>query len=45
VLAVAGTAPEIIRRLNAEISAAMPQPDVRERLLAQCAEPLCGPPD
>jgi tripartite-type tricarboxylate transporter receptor subunit TctC len=45
VLAVAGTPPEIIRKLNAEIAGAMQQPDVRDRLLAQGAEPLSGPPD
>jgi len=34
-----------VKKLNAEISAVMQQPDVRERLLAQGAEPLSGPPD
>ena len=45
VLAAAGTPAHIVKKLNAEISAVMQQPDVRERLLAQGAEPLSGPPD
>ena len=45
VLAAAGTPPDIIRKLNAEIVGAMQQPETRERLLAQGAEPLSGPPD
>ena len=45
VLAPAGTPAPVVKRLNAEISQAMQQPDVRERLLAQGAEPLSGPPD
>ena len=35
----------IIKKLNAEISSVMQQADVRDRLLAQGAEPLWGPPD
>ena len=34
-----------MKKLNAEIAGAMQQTDVRERLLAQGAEPLAGPPD
>ena len=45
VLAATGTPPDIIRKLNAEISGVMQQPDVRERLLAQGAEPLAGRPN
>ncbi len=45
VLAPAGTSAAIIKRLNHEISLAMQQPDVRDRLLGQGAEPLWGPPD
>jgi tripartite-type tricarboxylate transporter receptor subunit TctC len=45
VLAPVGTPAHIAKKLNAEISAAMQQPEVRERLLAQGAEPLWGPPD
>ena len=45
VLAAAGTPAVIIKKLNAEIAGAMRQPDMRDRLLAQGAEPLAGPPD
>jgi tripartite-type tricarboxylate transporter receptor subunit TctC len=45
VLAAAGTPAHIIKQLNAAIAGAMQQPDVRDRLLAQGAEPLSGPPD
>jgi tripartite-type tricarboxylate transporter receptor subunit TctC len=45
VLAPAGTPAHIIKKLNQEISQAMQQPDVRDRLLGQGAEPLWGPPD
>jgi tripartite-type tricarboxylate transporter receptor subunit TctC len=45
VLAATGTPAAIIKKLNAEITAVMLQPDVRDRLLAQGAEPLSGPPD
>ena len=45
VLAPAGTPAAVIKKLNHEISQAMQQADVRERLLAQGAEPLWGPPD
>ena len=45
VLAAAGTPAHIINKLNAEINGAMREPEVRDRLLAQGAEPLSGPPD
>jgi tripartite-type tricarboxylate transporter receptor subunit TctC len=45
VLAAVGTPARVIDKLNAEINAAMQQPEVRDRLLAQGAEPLSGPPD
>jgi tripartite-type tricarboxylate transporter receptor subunit TctC len=45
VLAPAGTPASVVKKLNTEISQAMQQSDVRERLLAQGAEPLSGPPD
>ena len=45
VLAAAGTPAHIVKKLNAEIAGVMQQNDVRERLLAQGAEPLSGPPD
>jgi tripartite-type tricarboxylate transporter receptor subunit TctC len=45
VLAATGTPREIIIKLNAEIARIMQQPDVRDRLLAQGAEPLSGPPE
>ena len=45
VLGAAGTPAAIIKKLNAEISSVMQQADVRDRLLAQGAEPLWGPPD
>lgn len=45
VLAATGTPADIVKKLNAEIAGAMQQPEVRERLLAQGAEPLAGPPD
>jgi tripartite-type tricarboxylate transporter receptor subunit TctC len=38
VLAPAGTAPEIVARLAAELAAVMELPDVRERFAAQSAE-------
>lgn len=45
VLAAAATPLDVIRTLNAEIAGAMRESDVRERLLAQGAEPLSGPLD
>jgi tripartite-type tricarboxylate transporter receptor subunit TctC len=45
VLAPAGTPAHVVKKLNAEIAGAMQQADMRERLLAQGAEPLSGPPE
>jgi len=45
VFAAAKTPPSIVTRLNAEISALMKEPETRDRLLAQGAEPLPGSPD
>lgn len=44
ILAAAGTPPDIVRKLNAEISAVMREPDMRERVAAMGATPLAGPP-
>jgi tripartite-type tricarboxylate transporter receptor subunit TctC len=45
IFAAARTPQPIITRLNAELSGLMKEPDVRDRLVAQGAEPLSGPPD
>jgi tripartite-type tricarboxylate transporter receptor subunit TctC len=45
VFAAAKTPQNIISRLNAEISSIMTDAEMRERLLAQGAEPLSGTPD
>jgi tripartite-type tricarboxylate transporter receptor subunit TctC len=45
VFAAAKTPRSIVAKLNTEISAFMAAPEMRERLLAQGAEPLSGPPD
>jgi len=45
VFAAAKTPLSIVARLNAEISALMKEPETRDRLLAQGAEPLPGSPD
>src|SRR5712692_5403051 len=45
VLAPAGTPREIIARLNAETVKALEQPEVRNSLLAEGAEPIGGPPE
>jgi tripartite-type tricarboxylate transporter receptor subunit TctC len=45
VFATAKTPPAIVNRLYAELAAIMKEPEMRERLLAQGAEPLSGPPD
>jgi tripartite-type tricarboxylate transporter receptor subunit TctC len=39
------TPPAIVNRLNSEIIALMKEPEVRDRLLAQGAEPQPGPPE
>lgn len=44
-LAPAGTAPEIVARLNAELAAALKAPEVRERLAGEGAEPAPGTPE
>ena len=43
-VAPAGTPGPIIQRLNAEMGAALAQPDVRERIIASGAEPLTDSP-
>jgi tripartite-type tricarboxylate transporter receptor subunit TctC len=43
-LAPAGTPPDIVSRLNAEIAKAAQAPDVRERLLAEGTEPYTQTP-
>jgi tripartite-type tricarboxylate transporter receptor subunit TctC len=45
VMAPAGTPGDIVRRLNAELNAALQLPDIRERLATLGAEPLGGTPD
>ena len=45
VLAPAGTAPEIIAKLNAEINKGIKQPDVAKRLAAEGAETVGGTPE
>jgi tripartite-type tricarboxylate transporter receptor subunit TctC len=43
--AAAKTPQPIVTRLNAEITALLQEPQTRDRLLAQGAEPLPGPPE
>ncbi len=43
--ATGNTPRRIVERLNSEIAAVMKEADLRERLLAQGAEPVGGPPD
>jgi tripartite-type tricarboxylate transporter receptor subunit TctC len=45
VLAPAGTPKAIVERLNREIAAIIRQPDVRERLASEGAEPAGGTPE
>ena len=45
VLAPAGTPSAVITRLNGEVSKALQSADVRERLLAQGADPMPGTPE
>ncbi len=45
ILAPAGTPPEIVRRLNAEINRVLQAPEVRERLTALGTEPTGGSPE
>jgi tripartite-type tricarboxylate transporter receptor subunit TctC len=44
-VAPAGTPPEIVHRLNAEIVKALSAPDMREAMLARGAEPHPGTPE
>jgi tripartite-type tricarboxylate transporter receptor subunit TctC len=44
-LAPAGTAKPIVEKLNREVAKALGSPDVREKLLAQGAEPMPGTPE
>src|SRR5207248_2564325 len=44
VVAPAGTAAEIVNKLNSEIAGALAVPEIRERVLAAGAEPLAGTP-
>jgi len=44
-LAPAGTPPEMVRRLNAEINRVLQAPEVRERLSALGTEPTGGTPE
>jgi len=45
VLGAAKTPQPIIARLNKELSAVMEDPSLKDKLIAQGAEPLSGPPD
>ncbi len=45
VLAPAGTPPEIVKRLSAEIGKALAAPDLREKWLASGAEPAASTPE
>jgi tripartite-type tricarboxylate transporter receptor subunit TctC len=45
VMAPAGTPDEIVRKLNAELNAALQLQDIRDRLATLGAEPLGGSPD
>ncbi len=44
ILAPAGTSPEILSKIHAEISRIIAAPDMKEKLLAQGADPLSTPP-
>jgi tripartite-type tricarboxylate transporter receptor subunit TctC len=45
ILAPAGTPPDIVARLNAELSKALEQPEVKTSLRAEGAEPVGGSPE
>ena len=45
VLGAARTPAPIVKRLNVELSALMLEPGLKDRLIAQGAEPLAGPPE
>jgi tripartite-type tricarboxylate transporter receptor subunit TctC len=44
ILAPAGTPPDVVNRLNAEINKALKDPEVRERLANDAADPVGGSP-
>ena len=44
-LAPAGTPPEVVKRLNAELVRIVANPRIRERILAQGAEPMTSTPE
>jgi tripartite-type tricarboxylate transporter receptor subunit TctC len=45
IIAPAGTPKAVIERLNAEVTRALNDPGLRERLIAQGLEPMGGPPE
>jgi tripartite-type tricarboxylate transporter receptor subunit TctC len=45
IVAPAGAPPAIVAKLNAEVQRILAQPDVRERLAKEGAEPMPGPPE
>jgi tripartite-type tricarboxylate transporter receptor subunit TctC len=45
ILAPAGTPRDIVMKLNAELAKALEQPEVRNSLLAEGAEPVGGSPE
>jgi tripartite-type tricarboxylate transporter receptor subunit TctC len=45
IVAPAGTPPDIVARLNADVQKVLAQPEVRERLEREGAEIVAGPPD
>lgn len=45
IVAPAGTPPDIVARLNADVQKVLAQPEVRERLEREGAEIIAGPPD
>jgi tripartite-type tricarboxylate transporter receptor subunit TctC len=45
VMGAAKTPPAVVGKLNSELSALMNEPVLRDRLIAQGAEPLSGPPE
>jgi tripartite-type tricarboxylate transporter receptor subunit TctC len=44
IVAPAGTSPDVVARLNAEVQKVLAQPEVRERLEREGAELIPGPP-
>ena len=45
VLGAAKTPPAIVTRINAEVTAFMSEPGLKDKLIAQGAEPMAGPPE